>query len=149
MPDINTSSPDFISQNARINGSWGQAAGANTAATIGNKQYIDVGAFAAPGNAFRPAGAASQINLIGTAPRTRPLNLVAPSTQNLDASLRRSFDLFTERVKATVEVDCLNVAHKHTFGGINTAWSPGSTSFGTVSSASGNRDFQLAGRINF
>ncbi len=148
MPDVNTASPDYISQNARINGSWGHAPGGDRAATLSAGRYIDSNAFAAPGNLFQPGGTtASSINLIGTAPRTRPLNLVAPSTQNLDASLRRSFPLFTERVKATVEVDCLNVAHKHTFGSINTAW--GSSTFGSVGSAPGNRDFQLAGRINF
>jgi hypothetical protein len=86
---------------------------------------------------------------LGSAPRTRPLNLVSPSTQNLDASIRRSFDITQERVKAVIEVDCLNVANKHTFGGINTAWSPGSTTFGTVSTANGNRDFQLVGRVTF
>ena len=79
-----------------------------------------------------------------------------PSTYELDASLRRTFNL-TERVKFIFEVTCLNVPNKVTFGGISTAWvdptaSPtaaAASNFGTVGSAKGNRDFQLAGRVNF
>lgn len=47
------------------------------------------------------------------------------------------------------EVDGLNVMNHPTFGTVQTAWGPGSTTFGTVGSASGNRDFQLAGHLNF
>ena len=70
-----------------------------------------------------------------------------PSNYNLNASLRRSFDLTRERLKLILQVDCDNVTNKVTFGGINTTW--GASTFGEATTAGGNRDFQLSGRINF
>jgi hypothetical protein len=35
------------------------------------------------------------------------------------------------------------------FGGPGSTWASGSTSFGTITSASGNRDWQFAGHISF
>ena len=140
MPDINSS----FSGPARINGSWGKGI---TAANFAAIQYIDPTGFAAPGN-FATTGSTA-ISKIGDAARTRPLNLVAPSKYNMDASIRRTFNITPERVKFIFEADCLNVSNKVTFGGISTAWGPGSKTFGAVGSASGNRDFQFAGRVNF
>jgi hypothetical protein len=36
-----------------------------------------------------------------------------------------------------------------TFGNPSSAWANNSSTFGTISSASGNRDWQFAGRIKF
>jgi hypothetical protein len=140
MPDLSSS----FSGSARINGSWGKGI---TAANLGAIQYISPTAFTAPNN-FATTGP-TPISKIGDAPRTRPLNLVSPSKYNLDASIRRTFNVTPERLRFIFEVDCLNVSNKVTFGGISQTWGPGSTTFGTVGSASGNRDFQLAGRLNF
>ncbi len=142
QPDLN---PAF-SGPARINGKWGKGV---TAAKLGAIQYIDSNAFSVPNNFGTTAAKQIAITKIGDAPRTRPLGLWNPSSWNLDASIRRTFNVTPERVKFIFEVDCLNVANKVTFGGISQAWAPGSTTFGTVGSARGNRDFQLAGRINF
>jgi hypothetical protein len=141
MPDLN---PSFQGP-ARINGSWGKHI---TAANLGAIHYIDQNAFSVP-NSY-PTTASTEITKIGDAPRTRALNLSDPSKYNIDVSVQRSFNIIQERVKFIFQADCLNVTNKVTFGGIQTAWSPSSTSsFGSVGSASGNRDFQFSGRIVF
>ena len=89
------------------------------------------------------------ITRIGDSPRTS-LNLWLPSRYNLNAGVRRSFTLSPERVKFIFQADRNNVTNKVTFGGINTVWSASPTSsFGKVTTASGNRDFQFSGRITF
>jgi hypothetical protein len=92
------------------------------------------------------------ITKIGDAPRTAlaKYGLRNPSAYDLNASIRRSFNLTKERVKFIFQADCDNVTNKVTFGGINTTWSASSSStFGQVTSANGNRDFQFSGRITF
>ncbi len=146
MPDLN---PNY-SGSPRKNGKFGSGVLANA---LGAKQFIDPAAFQAPANYTPTAPTTSVINKIGTAPRTAPYGLRNQDRYNLDLSIRRSFNLTPERVKFIFEVDGLNVTNHPVFGGIVTAWgAPGSAagnSFGTVGSASGNRDFQFAGRINF
>jgi hypothetical protein len=155
MPDLNPNSPDFYSNKGRINGSWGKAPGGNTAATLAKVQYIDVNGFKTPQSfGFGTSGTSNPINLLGNAPRTKPLSLSLPSTQELDMAIHRTFGIYRS-LKLLVEVDCLNVTNKVTFGnnavsGVNQTWAPGSTSFGTLTSASSNsRDFQFAGHVNF
>ncbi|WP_260740121.1 TonB-dependent receptor [Tunturiibacter lichenicola] len=156
MPDVN---PNF-SGSARINHGWGKgitAAKLGAAPSKGGIQYINLNAFSVPNNYGTTAPGQTSITKIGDAPRTAPYQLWNPSTYELDASLRRTFNITQERVKFIFEVDCLNVPNKVTFGGISTAWvdptaSPtaaAASNFGTVGSAKGNRDFQLAGRVNF
>ena len=143
MPDLNPS----YGHSPRINGRYGKNI---TAARLTAIQYIDPNAFQAPdkfGTAPAGGGNDPRLSKIGTAPRTAPYNLTNPSRWNIDASLRRSFNLTPERVKAILEVDGLNVANKVTFTNINTVY--GSSTFGTVGSTTGNRDFQLVGRITF
>src|SRR5258705_3507888 len=156
MPDVN---PNF-SGSARINKNWGKgmtAAKLGASPAKGGIQYLDINAFSVPNNFGTTAPGQTAITKIGDAPRTAPYHLFSPSTYRLDASLRRTFNITKERVKFIFEVDCLNVPNKVTFGNISTAWvdpnsSPtaaAASNFGTVGSASGNRDFQLAGRLNF
>ncbi|MGD0470621.1 MAG: glycosyl hydrolase family 28-related protein [Terriglobales bacterium] len=84
------------------------------------------------------------------APRTmRYDGLRNPSAYELDASVRRTFDI-TERWKFVFGADCQNLPSKVNFSGIQTAVD--SSNFGTVTGAtsnSGSRDFQFSGRINF
>jgi hypothetical protein len=150
MPDVNMAAAGYLSNSARVNGSWGKAPGGNTAATIAKVQYIDVNAFKAPqAFGFGANGTSNPINLIGNAPRTKPLNLSNPGTQDLDLTVHRAFSL-PKSMKLMIEVDCLNVTNKVTFGGINQTWAANSTSFGTTTSANSNsRDFQLAGHFSF
>lgn len=143
-PDLN---PAYTG-NPRIGGKFGAGI---TAANLRAKSYIDATAFQPP-NKFALPGTAVQttaISKIGDVPRTAPYGLRNPIRVNGDLQVSRSFNLSPERFKAIFEVDCLNVANHPTFGNINTAYAPGSTTFGTVGSASGNRDFQLGGRFTF
>jgi hypothetical protein len=151
-PSSGTCMPDLVpgmKNQIRQNGSWGKGiTGANLAAV----KYLNSAAFTLP-NAFPlPSNATSKavaITKIGDSPRTN-LNLWSPSHYNLNASVRRSFNITPERVRFIFQADCSDVTNKVTFGGINTTWSASSSStFGEVTSVSGNRDFQFSGRISF
>jgi hypothetical protein len=164
-PGSGTCMPDLIpgmENHIRQNGSWGRGL---TAANLSAIHYLNSGAFAAP-NVFPipnpppgcpatslspPSGCPVPVTKIGDSPRTN-LNLWSPSHYNLNANLQRTFNITPERVKFIFQVDCFNVTNKVTFGGINTNVSltgASSSTFGEVTSASGNRDFQFSGRINF
>ncbi|HXU20111.1 MAG TPA: TonB-dependent receptor [Verrucomicrobiae bacterium] len=148
-PSQGTCMPDVVpGVNIRQNGNWGDGVTGNNLAAI---SYLNSAAFTLP-NAFPlPANATSKavpITKIGDAPRSS-LNVWGPNRFNLDLSIRRTFNI-TERVKFLFQADCSNVTNSVTFGGINTTWSPSaSSSFGKVTSARGNRDFQFSGRITF
>jgi hypothetical protein len=129
--------PTF-SGNPRVNGGYRQF----------RTQYINPKAFKAP-ETFG-TGFATNLTKIGNAPRTAPYGLRNPYYWNDDISLRRSFNLGTERMKFIAEVDCLNVANHATMSNPSTGWAPGSTSFGVITGARANpRDFQFAGHFNF
>ncbi len=143
MPDLN---PNFTGS-PRMNGKFGSKTVANNLAGV---KYINPAAFQAPNNFIPTGGLAagvSPISKIGTAPRTAAYGIHNMASYHLDLSLRRSFNLTPERFRLVLEVDGLNVTNHPVFTNINTA--VGSTTFGTVGGATGNRDFQLAGRINF
>ncbi len=142
MPDLKPGMLNHIRQN----GSWGKGL---TAANLSGINYLNSAAFSVPSSFPLPAGANSKavpVTKIGDSPRTN-LNLWSPSHYNLNASLQRSFNITPERVKFVFQADAFNVTNKVTFGGINTVAT--SSTFGQVTSASGNRDFQFSGRINF
>jgi hypothetical protein len=52
-----------------------------------------------------------------------------------------------ERVRFQLRAEALNAFNRHTFGGIST--NPNSTTFGDVTSVSGNRTMQVGSRIDF
>jgi Carboxypeptidase regulatory-like domain/TonB dependent receptor len=152
MPDV---AP--LATNARINGSYGTGSGGTTACNLGLPsgckavQYVDPGKFQLPAKN-------GPVYLIGNAPRTQPLNLRNPGTQDLDASLRRTFHLPKDFGTFVFEADCLNVWNKVTMAGPGTAWNNTGTNtspiyptaFGTVTAiANSPRDWQFAGHINF
>jgi hypothetical protein len=162
MPDVN---PAHVSSSARINGSWSDGA---TGKNVGALAKIDASAFVQPSIYGTQATCGTTcVTRIGNAARTRPFNLVNPSYYNLDMGLKREFPLTRERFKLQLEANALNVTNKHTFGGINTtlaaadnkvgsptfgsyAATNGTTSsFGKATTATGNRDWQLAAHINF
>lgn len=148
MPDIKPEMRHKIRQN----GSWGKGiTGANLAAV----QYLNPAAFSAPQQFplppctnSDPTKCAARVPLtkIGDAPRTS-LGLRNPSNYDIDMSLRRSFNITPERVKFLFQADCSNITNKVRFGGIGVNVS--ASTFGQVTSASGNRDFQFSGRITF
>ncbi len=149
MPDIN---PSF-SGSLRQNGKWGSGPNGYNTCNLGigsgcaKIQYLNPNAFATPQNISPVSGQAQY--LIGNAPRTRAYGVRNPYTWNVDAGLRRSFPLVKEGWNFVFEADCLNVWNHVTFGGPSASWSSGSSTFGTITSASGNRDWQFAGHINF
>jgi hypothetical protein len=141
----------------RKNGSFGTGPNGTTACNLGLPsgcvavQYVDPTKFQLPTKN-------NLVYLIGNAPRTQPMNLRNPGTQNLDASLRRSFPLWKDWGTFVFEADCLNVWNKVTMSGPNTTWNNTGTTtnpvyptaFGTIGSISNTpRDWQFAGHINF
>jgi hypothetical protein len=150
MPDLN---PAFFGQNPRTNGSYGSGPNGFTACNLGLTsgctalQYFNNSAFKTPGNLSPVAG--QPIYQLGNSPRTRPLNLNGPGSQDIDTSLHRTFNL-PEKMAFVFEVDCLNTWNKVQFSNPTPTWSPTSTSFGTISSiANSPRDFQFAAHLNF
>jgi hypothetical protein len=159
MPDLN---PNFSGKTIRQNGSWGKGV---TAKTLGSVSYLNgyVGTAAQGAGGVTSAGAAIPCStatgpfcnagnfMLGDAPRTASFDgLRNPSVYNMNAGLRRSFNLTPERVKFIFGVDCQNVTNKVTFGGIGVAVN--TANFGaptTATSNTGSRDFQFSGRLNF
>ena len=159
MPDLN---PNFTAKTIRQNGSWGKGL---TAATLGSVSYLNgyVGTATQGAGGVTSTGAAipcatasgpfcnSGNFMFGDAPRVLPFDgLRNPSVYNLNASIRRSFNLTPERVKFILAVDCQNVTNKVTFGGIGV--NVDAANFGaptTATSNTGSRDFQFSGRLNF
>ncbi|HWG18308.1 MAG TPA: carboxypeptidase regulatory-like domain-containing protein [Acidobacteriaceae bacterium] len=156
FPLQGTCMPDVIptATNARINGSFGTGPNGTTACNLGIGpgckaiQYVDPSKFQLPTTN-------GKVYLIGDAPRTAPYGLRNPGTQNLDASLRRTFPIH-ESLALVFEADCLNVWNKVTMSGPNTSWNntgganPYPAAFGTIGGISNSpRDWQFAGHINF
>jgi hypothetical protein len=153
MPDLN---PSFSGKAIRQHGSWGKGITASTFSTISYLQgYVSN---STPGDGAGTVACStstgpfcnSQSFMFGDSPRVLPFDgLRNPSVYNLNASVRRTFDI-TERFKFIFGADCQNLTNKVTFSGINA--SINSSNFGTVSGATGNnasRDFQFSGRLNF
>ncbi len=165
MPDLN---PGWTSTTARENGSYGLGPNGFQYASLGKVQYVNPAAFISAVNVSTAPncvpGSSSNVQpgtcnaeyLIGNAPRTAAYGLRNPGTQNLNAGLRRSFPLGSEKRTFVFEANAFNVWNKVTFGGPSASWAYNSTSFGTVTSAGGSgggpngaRDWQFAGHINF
>jgi hypothetical protein len=148
MPDVAPGA-----RNARINGSYGTSSSGTSACNLGigpnctAVRYVDSAQFK---NAANISGTSSPIYLIGNAPRTAPLTLRGPGNQDLDAALRRSFNLPKEFGTFVFEVDCINVWNKVVFSAPATTF--GNANFGqigSVASTPASRDFQFAGHFNF
>lgn len=170
QPSLN---PAF-SGTARENGSYGSGPNGFRACNIGVGigctaiNYVNPAAFKQPTNISTAINASTNTYitnqyLIGNIPRSQPLNLRNPSTQNFNASIQRSFPI-AEGVVFIFQADCTNVWNKVTFSGPNGSWGqttavtpipPTGTivypaTFGQVTGASGNpRDWQFSGHINF
>jgi hypothetical protein len=155
MPDM---APRRDLGSARMNGGYGGPG--VTYANYTQKNYLDTSAFQAL-NVFPLAGKGGTladcptcITKIGTAPRDST-DLRSPSSNNLDASLQRSFNLTGERVKFIFRADCFDVTNRVGFSLSQTqsvsvaAPSSSASSLGRLTGYSGNRRFQFEGRIVF
>ncbi len=140
-------------QASRINGSYGKAAGFNTATTYTQEPYINPSAFtvASNGTATSQAvnvGSGPALYVPGNAPRIGALNLWAPSTFNLDLGLKRTFPIH-ENWKLLFEADALNALNHVVFAAPNAVVNGGS-SFGELTSVANTaRDFQLSARVSW
>jgi hypothetical protein len=152
MPDMNSG----FSGPLRINGKFGSGPNGYNTCNLGINalgqtgctkiQYLTPSGFSTPQNISTVSGQAQY--LIGNAPRTLPYGVRNPYTWNVDSGLRRTFPI-KESLAFVFEADCLNVWNHVTFGSPSASWASGSSTFGTISSASGNRDWQFAGHLNF
>jgi hypothetical protein len=144
MPDVATVYPGP----ARINGGFGgSGSGGRTAANLGHVQYFNVSSFQTP-QLISPSNVAA-LNLIGNAPRTGAWNLRNPPQWSLNTGVRRTFPIW-ERLAFTFEADAFNTLNHVLFSNPNATWGPGSTSFGTITSASNSpRQFEIAGHLTF
>ena len=153
MPDKNGS----FSGPLRVHGKFGSGPNGYNTCNLGINalgqsgctkiQYFDSNGFLTPQNISTVSGQAQY--LIGNAPRTLAYGVRNPYTWNVDSSIRRTFPLVKEGLSFVFEADCLNVWNHVTFGNPSSAWAAGSTTFGTITSATGNRDWQFAGHITF
>ncbi len=137
----------------RIHGKYGSGPNGYNTCNLGigsgcNKiQYLDPTGFSAPANISTVSGQPQY--LIGNAPRTLAYGARNPYTWNVDSRMSRTFPLLKEGLSFVFEADCLNVWNHVTFGSPTASWASGSSTFGTITSASGNRDWQFAGHLNF
>ena len=169
VPACRTSFP-IEGTDVRINGGYGRHG--ITYANYAQTPYLDTTAFQTLNYFDAPVGD-TPITKIGDSPRSS-LNLWSPSRYNFDASLQRSFNISRERWKFILRVDCFDVTNKVNFSigqtqtvattvantgsdkssrplvASGTPIQPGSSpAFGKLSGFSGNRRFQLEGRITF
>jgi hypothetical protein len=164
MPDINTA---FTGKARNGKYGWSSSRGYDTCNlginaykqtgcdTAGKVQYIDPAAFKTPTDVSTVSKLPQY--LIGNAPRTHAYQMRNPYTWNVDAGMRRSIPL-THGVEFIFEADAINVWNHVTFGSPSASWSSTtdstgkitySSTFGAITSASGNRDWQFAGHIKF
>jgi hypothetical protein len=141
MPSYN---PAFVgvASGARQKGGWGHGA---TRTSLASTQYINPTAFTTTGYE------------IGDVARTAPYGLRGPGNHNIDAALRRTFDLWKkEDVKFIFEASVFNAANHVWFGSPSSTADgsigsvTGSSSLGTIAGQANNpRQWQFAGHINF
>ncbi len=153
MPDLTSG---FTGSTYRQNGKYGSGPKGYNTCNLGidalgqtgcaKIQYLNVGGFSTPTNRSTLSG--QQQYLIGNAPRNFAYGTRNPYRWNVDSGMRRTFPI-KEGINFVFEADCLNVWNHVTFGGPNGTWSSASGTFGTITGASGNRDWQFAGHINF
>lgn len=151
MPSYNTN----FTGNLMPLGKWGKGA---TAANLATRQYINPNAFlttTATNFATQNGG-----YLIGDVARTAPDHLRGPANYNIDATVRRTFNVWHDgRVKFVFEASAFNAVNHVWFGspsssdaaaGTSVGTSVGASTFGTITKiANSPRQFQFAGHINF
>lgn len=152
MPDI---APGFSPGTARQNGGYGSGPNGRISGNLGKVQYINVNAFHTPVNVNAntlisgTTTTVSPLNLIGSTPRTGALGLRNPAQWDIDSGLRRSIPIWRE-MAFVFEANAFNIVNHTLFSNPTATWGPGSTSFGTIGSASNKpRAFEFAGHINF
>jgi hypothetical protein len=83
-------------------------------------------------------------------PIPAPLQLRSPGNPELDAAMRKSFNMPKDFGTFVFEVDCINVWNKVVFSTPTATF--GNSNFGQITSVAGSprsRDFQFPGHLNF
>jgi hypothetical protein len=153
MPAYN---PSYTGK-VRQNGGWGHGA---TRTSLATTQYIDPKAFlitGTGGTSGGTSGVSGNQYVIGDVARDGAYGLRGPGNYDIDATVRRTFDIWPkEHLRLVFEASAFNVVNHVWFGTTSTnaagsiTQSVGSSSFGTVSGQANNpRQFQFAGHINF
>ena len=158
MPDYN---PNVTPRQARINGEWGRAPGAN-AGNIQTIQYLNQNAFQCPGLSTN-----CQSFALGNVARSAPDGLRGPGWKDTDIGIRRTFNLIesgTNHVTFQVEADVTNVTNSTYFSlaAGATGWDTcpanatvqtcSAANYGTIGGQNSQvppRDVQLSGRFRF
>jgi hypothetical protein len=151
-PDTN---PNYGRNSARINGKYGSGIAGTNACNLGINpigsttcavvQYWDPTAFQAPQNISTTSTAQY---LIGNAARSRPFELRNPNAWDWDAGMHKTFPIHKGLV-FQFEANVIDVWNHVNFGGPAGSWSSGSKTFGGITGASNNRDWQFAGHLKF
>jgi hypothetical protein len=111
----------------RQNGGWGHGATRETLSTI---QYINPAAFVQTGQLTNPY-------VVGDAARTAPFGLRGPGNDDIDGSIRRTFDLWNkENVKFVFEANVFNLENHVWFGTTSGNAASGATIGQSVTSSS-------------
>jgi hypothetical protein len=155
MPAYNTAFTGSIMPN----GKWGAGA---TRTTLSSIQYINPSAFLQTGSFVNTSTCTAGTTactgeVLGDLARTAPYGLRGPNNYNIDATVRRTFDIWKDgRVKFVFEASAFNVVNHVWFGSTaatadgSIGSSVGSSSLGTVAGQANNpRQWQFAGHINF
>lgn len=157
MPDYSSS---VLPSQARMNGKWGRAPGAN-ASNIQSIQYLNPAAFQYPDNN-------SGSYKLGNVARSAPDGIRGPGWKDMDLGLRRTFDVRnTETLHLTfqLEADVTNVTNSTYFSlatnatewntcaaGLTTIQQCAANAYGTIGGQNASvppRDWQFAGRFRF
>jgi hypothetical protein len=159
MPDYN---PNVLPSQARINGKWGRAPGAN-ASNIQTIQYLNPNAFQCPNQ-----DANCQAYQLGNVARSAPDGLRGPGWMDTDMGIRRTFSVIetgATHITLQVEADVTNLTNSTYFSlasgatGWNNNCTPGQTVqqcnaalYGTIGGQNSQvapRDWQFSGRFRF
>ena len=159
MPDY---VPGFGAKNARINGKWGRAPGAN-ASNIQTIQYLNPAAFQCPNLNCSESTSFT----LGNVARSAPYGITGPGWKDLDLGIRRTFQVretASYHVTFQLEADVINATNStyFTLASGATGWgtcaagatvqSCSAANYGTIggqNSAVPPRDWQFAGRFRF
>jgi hypothetical protein len=172
---LNQCTPSIVpGQSARIQGSYGKAAGFSTATTYSTAgacttssgttacsngaQYLNPAAFTVATNAttntatpvaqITGVGNGPALYVPGNAPRVAALNSWGQGTYNLDLGIKRLFPIYNEWT-FQFEADFLNATNHVVFSSPNANVNSGGA-FGTITSvANFPRDVQVSARLNW
>lgn len=138
LPSVGTCYPSYnpnFTGKVRVGGNYGHGVNASNAST---QQFLNPNAFTSPGNGGYN---------IGNMQRSGAFGLRNVDGYNIDASVKRTFDLI-KALKFTFQADVFNLDNHTQLGSLGT--SLGSAAFGTFTKQGNSpRDWQFSGKLAF